>query len=203
MKHSVGCIPHAFEGLSLEDKRISLCLKHLQTCFSTVPMVNMLSQNYNTKKRSVILSKFSFPQGEKRIQKTTAAEDLTSFIPCFKIHTLKALFQSFINSTVNYTCLCCFLWHQTLVLFGQINFINIVSVDLMTLNAGWATEVWCLQMGAEKRMSDKNCSMLQHCSARICLHAIRALDFAWHRTPRLGELSHLDNQAWAFIKLVE
>lgn len=83
----------------LEDKRISLSLL---TCFSTVPMVNMLSQNYKKKMKVLFYQSSPFLRG-KKIQETTAAEDLTSFVPCFKIHTLKALFQSFINSTVNYT----------------------------------------------------------------------------------------------------
>lgn len=135
MKHSVGCIPSCIWRSIFEDKRISLSLQHLLTCFSTVPMVNMFSQNYKKKMQGLFFQSSPFLR-EKIIQKTTAAEDLTSYIPCFKIHTLIALFQSFINSTVNYTCLCCFLWHQILVLFGQINFINIVRVYLMTWNAG-------------------------------------------------------------------
>lgn len=135
MKHSVGCIPSCiWRSIFGRQENITVLETLADMLFDSAYGEHVIPK-LQKKNVSVILSKFSFPQG-KKIQKTTAAEDLTSFIPCFKIHTLKALFQSFINSTVNYTCLCCFLWHQTLVLFGQINFINIVSIGLMTWNAG-------------------------------------------------------------------
>jgi len=137
MKHSVGCIPSCiWRSIFGRQENITVLETLADMLFDSAYGEHVIPKLQKKKKWKCYSIKVLLSSGGKKIQETTAAEDLTSFIPCFKIHTLKALFQSFINSTVNYTCLCCFLWHQTLVLFGQINFINIVSIGLMTWNAG-------------------------------------------------------------------